>query len=126
MSGERMKELSAQIGEKLAPAYNKLLDTGGKILDFFNKLSDGQQKALLIGVAVIAALGPLIMVIGNLITVVKALNVAFMFLAANPIVLAITAIILVIAGLAFLIIKNWDTIKAFFINLWNTVKKAVS
>lgn len=124
IQAERTKELSAQFGEKLAPAYNKLLDTGGKILDFFNKLSDGQQKALLIGVAVIAALGPLIMVIGNLITVVKALNVAFMFLAANPIVLAITAIILVIAGLAFLIIKNWDTIKAFFINLWNTVKKA--
>lgn len=124
IQAERTKELSAQFGEKLAPAYNKLLDTGGKILDFFNKLSDGQQKALLIGVAVIAALGPLIMIIGNLITVVKALNVAFMFLAANPIVLAITAIILVIAGLAFLIIKNWDTIKTFFIGLWNTVKKA--
>ncbi len=124
IQAERTKELSAQFGEKLAPAYNKLLDTGGKILDFFNKLSDGQQKALLIAVAVVAALGPLIMVIGHLITVVKALNVAFTFLAANPIILAITAIILVIAGLAFLIIKNWDTLKAFFIGLWNTVKKA--
>ena len=124
IQAERTKELSAQFGEKLAPAYNKLLDTGGKILDFFNKLSDGQQKALLIVVAVVAALGPLIMIIGHLITVVKALNVAFAFLAANPIILAIAAIILVIAGLAFLIIKNWDTIKAFFIGLWNTVKKA--
>jgi hypothetical protein len=124
IQAERTKELSAQFGEKLAPAYNKVLDAGGKILDFFNGLSDGQQKALLIAVGVVAALGPLIMVIGHLITVVKALNVAFMFLAANPIVLAITAIILVIAGLAFLIIKNWDTIKTFFINLWNTVKKA--
>lgn len=124
MSGERMKELSAQIGEKLAPMMNSLLETGNKVLDFFNKLSDGQKNAILIAIGVVAALGPLLMVIGNLITVVKALNVAFMFLAANPIVLAITAIILVIAGLAFLIIKNWDTIKTFFIGLWNTVKKA--
>jgi hypothetical protein len=124
IQAERTKELSAQFGEKLAPAYNKVLDVGGKILDFFNGLSDGQQKALLIAVGVVAALGPLIMVIGHLITVVKALNVAFMFLAANPIILVITAIILVIAGLAFLIIKNWDTIKGFFISLWDTVKKA--
>lgn len=124
IQAERTKELSAQFGEKLAPAYNKLLDTGGKVLDFFNKLSGGQQKALLIAVAVVAALGPLIMIVGNLITAVKALNVAFTFLAANPIVLAITGIILVIAGLAYLIYRNWDTLKAFFIGLWNTVKKA--
>lgn len=124
IQAERTKELSAQFGEKLAPAYNAVLETGGKILDFFNKLSDGQQKALLIAVGVVAALGPLIMVIGHVITAVKALNVAFTFLAANPIILAITAIILVIAGLAFLIYKNWDTLKAFFIGLWNTVKKA--
>lgn len=124
IQAERTKELSAQFGEKLAPAYNAILSAGGKVLDFFNKLSDGQQKALLIAVGVVAALGPLIMVIGHVITAVKALNVAFTFLAANPIILAITAIILVIAGLAFLIYKNWDTLKAFFTNLWNTVKKA--
>lgn len=124
MSGERMKELSAQIGEKLAPFMNKLLETGNKVLDFFNKLSSSQQNAILIIIAVVAAIGPLLLVIGNLITVVRGLAAAFTFLAANPIVLAITAIILVIAGLAYLIIKNWDTIKAFFINLWNTVKKS--
>jgi phage-related protein len=124
MSGERMKELSAQIGEKLAPFMNKLLETGNKVLDFFNRLSSSQQNAILIIIAVVAAIGPLLLVIGNLITVVKGLAAAFSFLAANPIILAITAIILVIAGLAYLIIKNWDTIKAFFIGLWNTVKSA--
>ncbi len=124
MSGERMKELSAQIGEKLAPFMNKLLETGNKVLDFFNGLSDSQKNAILITVAIVAALGPLLMVLGNLITVIRGVAMAFAFLAANPIILAITAIILVIAGLAYLIIKNWDTIKGFFIGLWETVKKA--
>jgi phage-related minor tail protein len=124
MSAERMKELSAQIGEKVAPAFNKLLETGNKILDWFNGLSDTQKNFILIAVAVVAALGPVIMIIGHLITVVRALSVAFTFLAANPIILVITAIALAIAAAAFLIWKNWDKISAFFVGLWNTVKKA--
>lgn len=126
MSGERMKELSAQIGEKVAPAFNKLLEVGNKILDWFNGLTDTQKNVILIVVAVVAALGPLIMIIGNVITVVKALNVAFTFLAANPIILVITAIALAIAAAAFLIWKNWDKISKFFVDLWKTVSKAFS
>lgn len=47
-------------------------------------------------------------------------------LLANPVFLAITAAVLVIAGLAFLIIKNWDTVKTFLVNLWQTVYNAVA
>ena len=119
MSGERMKELSAQIGEKLAPAMNKLLETGNKILDWFNGLSSGQQTVVLAIIGIVAAIGPLLLIIGNLITAIQGISAAFAFLSANPVVLAVVAIILLIAGLAYLIITNWDTLKQWFANFWN-------
>jgi hypothetical protein len=65
MSGERMKELSAQIGEKLAPFMNKLLETGNKVLDFFNRLSSSQAERYSNNRRrSSAAIGPLILVIG--------------------------------------------------------------
>ena len=52
------------------------------------------------------------------------LGQAFMFVARlflmNPIGLAITAI----AVAAFLIYKNWEPIKGFFVGIWNTIKTA--
>jgi len=46
------------------------------------------------------------------------------FLAANPIVLAIGAIVLVIAGIAYLIYKYWEPIKAFFMGVWAYIDSA--
>jgi len=126
MTGERVKQLSADFGEKLAPAFIKLLDVGSKVLDWFTSLSDGQMKAILIVGGIVAAIGPLLMIIGNLITVIRGLSMAFAFLGANPVVLAVIAVILLIAGLAFLIIKNWDKIKTFFKGLWEGIQSGVT
>jgi len=46
---------------------------------------------------------------------------AFMFLMANPAILAFIAIAGVIAGLAYLIIQNWGPIKDFFSGLWQGI-----
>lgn len=43
----------------------------------------------------------------------------------GPVGLVIAAVALV-AGAAYLIWRNWDPIKKFFINLWNSVKKTVT
>lgn len=59
-----------------------------------------------------------------------ALRVAAMalmiFTAANPIVLAVVATIALLAGAAYLVYKNWEPIKAWFIGLWLSVKDACS
>ena len=122
MTKERAKELSAEFGEKLAPVMNKLLEIGNKVLDFFSGLSDEQQKTLLIVIGVIAGLGPLITVLGNIATAVKVVSSAFTLLGANPMVLAFIATVLLIAGIAYLIINNWDTLKQWFSTFFEFVK----
>ncbi|KRI45893.1 phage tail tape measure protein [Acinetobacter baumannii] len=46
--------------------------------------------------------------------------IAGRFMLANPIILVAMAI----AGAAYLIYKNWEPIKGFFMGIWNTVKTA--
>lgn len=54
---------------------------------------------------------------------VKGLGIALRFMCANPIGLAVTAIAgLVAAGIA--LYKNWDTVKAYMTQTWNTIAAA--
>ncbi|EHU1482458.1 phage tail tape measure protein [Acinetobacter baumannii] len=46
--------------------------------------------------------------------------IAGRFMLANPIILVAMAI----AGAAYLIYKNWEPIKGFFVGIWNTIKSA--
>lgn len=44
--------------------------------------------------------------------------------AVNPIVLGVAAVVAVLAGIAYIVWKNWEPIKEFFIKLWEDVKEA--
>ena len=50
----------------------------------------------------------------------KAFLIAGRFMLANPIILAIT----LLATVAYLIYRNWQPIKQFFIDLWNTISNS--
>jgi len=60
------KDLASALGEKLQPAYVKLLDFGMKLVDQFNGLSPKMQNAALAGAGLLAALGPLMSVMGGI------------------------------------------------------------
>ncbi len=49
-----------------------------------------------------------------------------LFLAANPVVLAIAAIVLAIAAAAYLIYKYWGPISTFFSNIWANIKAGLA
>lgn len=111
---EQFKETSATLGQNLLPIANKVMEWVTKMTQKFSALSPEQQKMILIIGGIIAVIPPLLIGLGMLVTAIGAISGALAFLGANPIVLVIMAIILVIAGLAFLIIKNWDTLKRWF------------
>jgi TP901 family phage tail tape measure protein len=65
----------------------------------------------------------------TLVTAVKAVNAAItafeaIVALANPKVLLIVAVIAALAAVAFLVIKHWEPIKQFFIELWDAVTHA--
>ena len=119
MSGERMKELSAQIGEKLAPIMNKILEVGNKVLDWFNSLSDKTKNIILVIVGLVAAIGPLLMILGTLIPAIAAIGTTG---------LIVIAVIAAIGGAVFLIIQHFgglqqtlDALKLAFDRVWAVI-----
>lgn len=63
---------------------------------------------------------------GALVTALRAVSIAMWGLAANPVALAIAALVVALAGAAYLIYKNWDAVKLYFINAWAEIKAGFS
>jgi TP901 family phage tail tape measure protein len=64
----------------------------------------------------------------TLVTAVKAVNAAItafeaIIALANPKVLLIIGIVLALAAAAYFVIKHWEPIKQFFIDLWDTITR---
>src|SRR5574344_2110645 len=142
---ETFKELSAEIGEKLIPEFNKLLKTGLKIMDWFKNLNDDQKNMIITIAKIIAVLGPALIILGKIIslgktfmTVAKVIGAVtkatWLFntaLLANPITWIVLGIVALI-GIIILLIKYWDEISAvvgkvfsaigtFFSNLFSAI-----
>jgi len=109
-----LQNLSVTIGNVLLPFVKEFAKVAGDLTARFQSLSPETQDLIVkIGVFA-AAIGPVLIITGKLITsvkliigVVKLLNVAFL---ANPFVLfAVAAVAAVV-----LIVKYWDEISAFF------------
>lgn len=125
------------LGEALAPVILKVAKGIQSLVDWFNGLSPSMQQTIATVLLVIAAIGPLLIVIGKiamgigaviqivptLINGFKMIGTAFgglvKILMTNP-WMAIAA--LAVAAIV-LIVKNWDTIKEFFSKLWGKVKE---
>lgn len=121
----RFGEVKETVGEKLLPVLLILGNTLLKVIGFFERHSQ--------------IVGPLAAIIGTLVAVQWALNIA---MAANPVGLIITAIVLLIGVIVFLATKTrffqtiweavWGFLKAvgawfagpfagFFVNTWNAI-----
>lgn len=103
--GDIMEEFGAIIYEGIAP----LVDWLKGLAQSFQGLSEGTKRTIVVIAAVAAAIGPLLVVVGSLLTALPMLSAAFAVLTGP-----IGAIALAVGAAVYLIIKNWDTIKAYF------------
>lgn len=122
----QFQEVLIQIGQHLLPVVSELIGVIGKAAEWFGNLTERQQKIILVIAGVVAAIGPLLLIVGQATTAISAMIPVFASLnavmAANPIGLVVIAVAALAAG-AFLLIKNWDKVKAFFVNLWEKLKE---
>ncbi|MHA1302198.1 MAG: phage tail tape measure protein [Candidatus Heimdallarchaeaceae archaeon] len=114
-------KLGDTIGPYITPLIEKIGQKIGEFVSWFQSLDPRWQKIILGIVAALAAVGPVLMVIGTAMIFLNAV------MAASPvtwIVLGIVAALAALIAIGILVWKNWDKIKQFFINLWDKVKNA--
>lgn len=136
---EQVKQASQEFGMALLPAVTEVIRASKPLVQglrdavkWFAGLNKETKSTILTVLGVAAAAGPVLFVlggmisgIGNLVGAVKILGTAFRFLATNPMGLVIAAIsALILAGVY--IIRNWDTVKSAALNAWGRIKEFIS
>lgn len=105
--------LSVTIGQDLIPAITPAIQTLGDIMRGFSSLSPETRKFIVILGGGLAVLGPVLLGLSGLITVVGGMATFFASTAA-VFILPFVAIAAAIAAISYVIYSNWDGIKASF------------
>jgi hypothetical protein len=107
---EQFKDVFAAIGAIILPILTKLIAKIKIATQVFLSLDDKTKKLIITILAIAAAIGPVLMIVGKLASGIAMLS--------NPIGMVILAIgALVTAGI--LLYKNWDKVKTFMTEIWN-------
>ena len=131
----QLQELAISFGELLLPVAKNIVTWIQGFIDVLNSLPDGVKETIVTMALVAAALGPVLIVVGKIISavdtimtivpkvagVIKTVQVAFAELnatmLANPIVLIIAAIAALVAAFIYLWNMN-ENFRQFWIDLW--------
>jgi phage-related minor tail protein len=121
------QQAMAQLGETLTPIVTAITEKVTELVNWFNQLSPTGQKVVLVVLGIAAALGPLLIIIGSVISIIGGLTAAAGALGIG--LLPLVGIVAgVIAGIAALIAigialyKNWDEVKTYAIKIWGEIK----
>ena len=140
--------LITTLGKTVAEFLTPIIAGIQKFVDWLNSLDEGTRRVIVTIGALVAAAGPVLIMIGKMAQGVGALmklapNIVTAFgkikgllgtlggglkalwgvLAANPIILVIAAIAALVAGFIYLW-NHSESFRNFWINLWNAIKTA--
>lgn len=104
------------IGQTLAPIITKVAEFVTELANKFSALPKGVQVGIIAFAGIIAVLGPLLMGISAITSVLSLLTAPI-----STVVIAISVAIATI-GLIIAVIKNWGAITEWFGGLWQIVK----
>lgn len=117
----KLQEVVGEIALKALPPLTNMLTS---LLTGFNSLDPSVQSFIVGGAGIAAILGPVVLVLGTLISgvgkaipVIKALSGAMTLLGLNPVFLTIAALV----GGVYLAWQNWDKIKPIIDGVGNAV-----
>lgn len=130
-----LEGIAISFGNILLPAVKKVVSSLQSFLTWLNGLTDGQKQLVVTIATVVAAIGPVLLIAGKLITavtniikVVKLLKPAFAALnavmAANPIAIVVLAVAGLIAALVALYNKN-EKFRNFVNTAWTQIKEVI-
>ena len=120
-------DLGTSIQETLAPILDKLVELLQRLSDWFNGLSPTTQEWIVKIALLAAALGPVVLVAGQMISafskisgLISALGPIFTLLT-GPVGLVVAAIAAAVA-IGVTLWKNWDEIKEKLSDIWDSIK----
>lgn len=120
-SAAEMQAALDKVALSLKGQASASVDTfGGKIDVLKTKIEDWVGVHAKSVIPALTVLGPALVGIGTIMTAEVTPSIIAAVTAAAPFILAAAAI----AAIAIVIYKNWDTIAAFFSDLWNKVSDA--
>jgi len=122
---ESIKELGALFGEVILPLFTKVVTKLNSILKGFKNLSPEAKKTIVVIAGIVAAIGPLLIVVGLMAKGLAGLRVAIVSvntaLLANPFIAAAAAVTAL--GVAFLVAANKI---APSLSTWEQIKTSLS
>ena len=127
----KLEESAISIGQSFMPVIKEIVDKIGEWVDQFNSLDDGTKNTIVVIGLIIAAIGPLLILVGSMasgigsIISLAAILIPIIGGISAPVLAVIAVIALLVAG-GVNLYKNWDTIRANCSQVWNDVKNTTS
>ena len=121
LGGELLK-VGAKLAEALVPVIDKISAGFEKLVAWLDQLTPEQLEMVTTIALIIAVAAPLLMIIGGIISGIGSIVSAIGMLISPA--GAVIAIIAAIIAIGVILYKNWDNIKAWAIELWNSVVNA--
>lgn len=118
--------LGMEIMQTVMPQIKKFTEKVMKLVEWFRDLDERTKKIIITIVGIAAAIGPVLLIIGQAVKVIGFLKIAFaalnVVMSANPI-LAVVAAVAALVVIGILVYKNWDKVSRFLIEAWNKLKE---